>query len=411
MMEIMTTVKNKHTTKELLWGRIAAKTIYFMLGIGSGTFAATIPRLKDSLALSPGALGLALLCCSLGGFVAMQFAAPLIKRFGLRSLLAVLAPLFPLVLILIALANSFETLAAAFALFGALTSIVGIAANAHAIDIEKAYAKTIMSSFHALFSVGGLAGAAIGGLMAAYHMTVLQSLSAVALGLCLLGGLLIAKLFDVTKYNFEEDHEVIEAAHKRHRSKWWRQVLLIGALMFICFLTEGAIADWSAIYMKEEHAVGPFVAVLAYMIFNACMTIGRLAGDSVIRRFGSVPTLVCGGLMGVLGLSIGLFSPNIVVALVGFGVVGLGLSVLVPILISMAGNLSGGDRNVAIARASACGSIGLMAGPALIGFVAERYDLLFAMLLPVLLLVILSGIAMRMHAMARTGYKNLGIVS
>lgn len=411
MIELMMTAKIKHTKKELLWGRIAAKTIYFMLGIGSGTFAANIPRIKENLHLSPGALGLALLCCSLGGFIAMQFAAPLIKRFGLRSLLAILAPLFPLALILIALASNFATLAAAFALFGALTSIVGIAVNAHAIDIEKAYAKTIMSSFHALFSVGGLAGAAIGGLMAAYHMTVLQSLMIIAFGLSLLGALLIAKLFDVTKYDFDEDHEVIESAHKHHQSKWWRQVLLIGSLMFICFLTEGAIADWSAIYMKDEHAVGPFVAVLAYMIFNACMTVGRFAGDSVIRRFGSIPTLVGGGVMGVVGLSIGLFSPNIVIALVGFGVVGLGLSVLVPILISMAGNLSGGDRNVAIARASACGSIGLMAGPAVIGFVAETHDLLVAMMLPVILLAVLSIVAMGMHTSARTKYKDLGIVS
>lgn len=382
-----------------------------MLGIGSGTFAANIPRIKENLHLSPGTLGLALLCCSLGGFVAMQFAAPLIKRFGLRSLLAILAPLFPLALILIALASNFATLAAAFALFGALTSIVGIAVNAHAIDIEKAYAKTIMSSFHALFSVGGLAGAAIGGLMAAHHMTVLQSLVIIAFGLSLLGVLLIAKLFDVTKYDFDEDHEVIESAHKHHRSKWWRQVLLIGSLMFICFLTEGAIADWSAIYMKDEHAVGPFVAVLAYMIFNACMTAGRFAGDSVIRRFGSIPTLAGGGAMGVVGLSVGLLSPNIVIALVGFGVVGLGLSVLVPILISMAGNLSGGDRNVAIARASACGSIGLMAGPAVIGFVAETRDLLVAMMLPVILLAVLSIVAMMMHTSARTKYKDFGIVN
>ena len=147
--------KNKHSKTELLWGRIAAKTVYFMLGVGSGTFAANIPRIKENLDLTPGSLGLALLCCSLGGFVAMQFAAPLIKRFGLRLLLSVLAPLFPLVLVLIALSTNFTTLAMAFALFGGLTSIAGIAINAQAIDIEKAYAKAIMSSFHALFSVGG----------------------------------------------------------------------------------------------------------------------------------------------------------------------------------------------------------------------------------------------------------------
>ena len=402
--------KIKHTKKELLWGRIAAKTVYFMLGLGSGTFAANIPLIKENLGLSPSMLGLALLCCSLGGFVAMQFAAPLINRFGLRMLLSVLAPIFPLVLIFISLSNSFAMLALAFGVFGGLTSIAGIAVNAQAIDIEKAYARSIMSSFHALFSVGGLVGAGVGGVMAAHHMGIVPSMSIVAVVMSVLGIMLIAKLFDVTKYDYAEDHEVIEKPHKHHKAKWWRQVLLIGGLIFICYLTEGAIADWTAIYLKAEHAVGPFLAVLAYMIFNACMTIGRFSGDAIIRRFGQVPTLVGGGLLSMTGLLIGLLSPTLVFSLIGFGIVGLGLSVLVPILISMAGNLPGGDRNVAIARASTCGSIGLMTGPALIGFIAEGYNLLAAMMVPVVLLATLSVVSMLMHRTARMRYQNLGII-
>lgn len=406
MIEAMATAKIKHTKIELLWGRIAAKTVYFMLGVGSGTFAANIPRIKDSLDLSAGTLGLALLCCSLGGFVAMQFAAPLIRKIGLRALLSILGPIFPLVLILIAVSNNFTTLAVAFALFGGLTSIAGIAVNAQAIDIEKAYAKSIMSSFHALFSVGGLIGAAVGGVMAAQHFTIVQSMSVIAIGLSVLGVLIISKLFDVTKYNYEEDHTVVEKPHKHHKAKWWRQVLLIGGLIFVCYLTEGAIADWTAIYMKDVHDAGPFIAVFAYMIFNACMTIGRFSGDAIISRFGSHETLIGGGMLAAIGLSIGLLSPNLVVALVGFGIVGIGLSVLVPILISMAGNLPGGDRNVAIARASTCGSIGLMTGPAAIGFVAESYSLLIAMMIPVVLLVVLSITAMMMYKTTRMKYRS-----
>lgn len=411
MMKKMTSAKTTHSKKELLWGRIAAKTIYFMLGAGSGTFAANIPRIKDNLQLNPSLLGLALLCCSAGGFVAMQFAAPLIKRFGLRALIATLAPSFPLVLILIAFSNNFIALAGAFILFGGLTSIAGIAVNGHAIDIEKAYARTIMSSFHALFSIGGLVGATIGGVLAAHHFSVAQSMTIVALCMSLLGASVITKLFDVTKYDFAEDHEVIEGAHKHHKAKWWRQVLLIGSLMFICFLCEGAIADWSAIYMKSVHHAGPIIAVLAYMVFNSLMTIGRLAGDPIIRRVGPIQTLVAGGVMGVAGLSLGLLSSNIILALVGFGVIGAGLSVLVPILISMAGNMPGGDRNVAIARVSTCGSIGLMAGPAAIGFVAQQYNLLTAMLLPVSLLAVLTIVALTMHPLVKLKYRKLDVVS
>jgi MFS family permease len=217
-------------------------------------------------------------------------------------------------------------------------------------------------------------------------------------------------LFDVTKYDSVEDHTVYQTAHKHHRAKWWRQVLLIGSLIFVCYLSEGAIADWSAIYMKSTHEAGPFIAVLAYMIFNACMTIGRFSGDSVIRTFGQLPTLMCGGGLAAVGLALGLLAPNVTLALVGFGVVGLGLSVLVPILISMAGNLSGGDRNLAIARASTCGNIGLMAGPAIIGFVAERYSLLGAMMMPVALLSVLCVVAMMMHGVVRIPYRRTDVL-
>jgi MFS family permease len=407
----MHAAKRKHSKKELLWGRIAAKTVFFMLGVGSGTFAANIPRLQETLHLTPGALGLALLCCSLGGFIAMQFAAPLIKRFGLRLLLAILAPSFPLVLAVIGFSNSFAMLAGAFVLFGALTSIAGIAVNAHAIDIEKAYAKSIMSSFHALFSIGGLAGAAAGGVMAAHYVSLSMSMTIVAIGLSILGGLVIGRLFDMTKYDYAEDHEVIESPHKHHGNRWWRNVLLFASLMFMCLLCEGAIADWSAIYMKSEHAAGPVVAVMAYMIFNCCMTIGRLMGDAVIRRFGALQMLVVGGTMGVIGLLIGLLSPSLVVALVGFGIVGLGVSIIGPILISMAGNLAGGDRNAAIARVSTGGSIGLMVGPAAIGFIADSSTLFMAMMLPVVLLTFLSVIATAMHKTARTAYRSAEVLN
>lgn len=402
--------RRKRTIPELLWGRIAAKTVYFMLGVGSGTFAANIPRIKEALGLSPGVLGVALLCCSLGGFVAMQFTAPLIKRLGLRLLLSILAPLFPLVLIGIALASNFALLAVAFGVFGGLTSIAGIAVNAQAIDIEKAYARSIMSSFHALFSVGGLAGAGVGGLFAAYHMSIAASMTIVAVALSVLGIMVITKLFDVTKYDIADDHMVIETPHKHHKARWWRSVLLIGGMIFICYLTEGAMADWTAIYLRSAHAADPFIAVFAYMLFNACMTIGRFSGDTVIRKVGAVQTLMSGSALALVGLTTGLFAPQLVVSLVGFAVVGLGLAALVPILISMVGNLPGGDRDQAIARASTCGSIGLMTGPALIGFIADRNGLLTGMMVPVTLLALLLIVAFSMHRRKLPRYRDMGVL-
>lgn len=397
--------KTRPISRTLVWGRIAAKAVYFMLGVCGGTFAATIPRLKADLHLTTGSIGLGLFFCSIGGFASMQLAAPLIRRFGLRSMLMVLGPLFPLVLLGIGLAPNFITLAIAFTLFGAITSIVGISINAQAIDIEKAYARSIMSSFHALYSIGGLVGAGIGGVFAAKHLPTSWSVGLVAVALSIVGLVVMKRQFDASRSSAGEDHEVIETPHRHHRFKWWRQVLTIGGLVAICFISEGVIGDWSALYMQRTYAAGPFVAVLAYILFNSCMATGRLAGDGVIRKLGPLPTLVYGSLLAIVGMLTGLMAPFVAVSLIGFGVVGIGLSVLVPILISMAGSLSGGDRNQAIARVSACGSIGGMIGPASIGFIADHHGLFAGMLVPVYLLAILAASAMALHGLARRKYR------
>ena len=397
--------QRRSISRDLLWGRIAAKAVYFMLGISGGTFAANIPRIKENLELTNSSIGLALLCSSIGGFAVMQFAAPLIRRFGLRSLLSVLAPMFPLTIIGIGLAPNLVLLALAFALFGGMASLTGIAINAQAIDIEKAYARSIMTSFHALYSIGGLVGAGIGGIMAVGHLSVAWSMAIIGAGLVLLGIMMIARLFDPAKYDYQEDHTVTEQPRRHHRLKWWRQVLMIGGLVAICYISEGVIGDWSALYLTSTYTAGPFVAVLAYVIFNSSMATGRLLGDGVIRRVGQVPALVGGGALATLGMLIGLLAPHVVLSLVGFGIVGFGLSVLVPILISIAGNLSGGDRNQAIARVSTCGTVGSMVGPASIGFVADHHGLFTGMMIPVVLLMILTAAAATMHRMAaRTRY-------
>ena len=397
--------KNKHIAKELRWGRIAAQTVYFMLGVGSGTFAANIPRIKDSLMLSESMLGSALLFLSVGGLIALQFAAPLIRKFGLRTLLSMVVPLFPLVLIPISLSGSYGWLVVSFVTYGMMTTIGGIAVNAQAIDIEKAYARSLMSGFHAMFSVGGVIGAIIGGLLASLGVSIFYSMTAVGIILSVVGMFVIMRLLDSEKYDTAQDHAVSERPHVHHKMAWWRQVALLGMLIFACYLTEGAMADWTAIFMNESHAVDPFVAVFAYVVFTACMTVGRFIGDPIIEKYGAFETLVGGSILAVTGLLVGLLSPSLVVSVIGFGAAGLGVSVLVPIIISLAGNIRNGNRNAAIARVSTFGSIGLMSGPALIGFVADESSLLIAMMIPVLLLVFVGVAGTMMRRSAEMKYQ------
>ncbi len=384
--------KYKHTRQELRRGRIATSVIFFALGAAGGSWLARIPDIQRHLALNSGTLGTILLVGSCGGLAAMQLAPKLLRTFGHRRVLGVLAPIYPLTFVAIPFAGNALALALALVLVFGIGSLVGVIVNTHAVDVEDAYERAIMSSFHGMYSVGALVGAAMAGVLAGRHMSLLASIGGAAIVHTILIAAVISWLLRVA----HADPKVIDAsidhlAHHHHRAAWWRGVGLIGALAFVAYMSEGAIGDWSAIFLREQRGASAGVAVAAYVAFAACMTIGRLSGDWLTTKLGKVTLVRYGALVGAAGLLIGILVPNIIMSVIGFGLVGCGLSILVPVLFSIAGSLSGGESHAAISRVSTIAYFGLLVGPAFIGWLAHQLNLTYALFVPAVLLIFASG--------------------
>lgn len=394
--------KYKHTRKELRWGRVAAGVIFFVQGAANGSWLARIPDVQKLFGLNEASLGNVLLAGALGGLIAMQAVPFLIKKFGHRPVLALIAPLFPITLLGVAFASSPWILAVALMLMGAWGSVLGVVGNTHAVDVEKAYQRAIMSSFHSMFSIGGLVGAGVGGIMAAVGMSVQISITASAAILATLIAVTIKRLLRVT----DPDESIIEASmdhasDHHHKKTWWRGVILIGVLTFVCFMSEGAVADWSAIFMREQRAASPAIAVAAFVAFSACMTIGRLCGDWLTMKFGHVAMVRGGAFLASAGMLLGILVPHALVSIISFAIVGCGLSILVPVLFSVAGSLKGGESHAAIARVSTIAFFGLLFGPTLIGYIAHSSNLSFALLVPATLLCVVGIMASKIRRVSR----------
>jgi predicted MFS family arabinose efflux permease len=328
------------------------------LGAIGGSWLARIPDIQKNVGVDTGVLGTILLISAFAGLAVMQLAPHLLRRFGHRRVLGVLAPVYPLLMIGIPLADS-------------------------ALHLTLALVLTS--------SVGSLVGAGIAGILAGQHVSVLASMSAAAVLHLIIIAAVITWLLRVA----HADPKVVDAsidhlAHHHHRKQWWRGVILIGALGFVAFMTEGAINDWAALYMREERGANAGTAVIAYVAFAGCMTIGRLVGDRLTARFGKVRLVRYGALLAAVGLLTAVYIHNMIVSVIGFALVGCGLSVLVPVLFSLAGGLSGGEAHAAVARVSTIAYFGLLVGPAFIGWIGHTYDLNYGLLVPAILLLAAS---------------------
>ena len=372
--------------------RLAVLATFFLNGFGFASFVVRIPAVQEKLSLGEWLLGLALLGVSMGSLPSMPLAGWLVSRFGSRPVVGISAVLLPLAVSLVALAPSLPALVAAFVLVGASAGNLDVSMNAHASTVEKGYGKRIMSSFHAAFSFGGLAGAASGGLIAAAgvglpaHFLVVGVLSAVA------AGPIYASLLPAGTDRGEAGAPAF--------ARPTRSLVGLGVISFCVLLGEGAMADWSAVYLRNSLETGPGLAAAGYAAFSLTMATGRLFGDRLAEAFGPATLVRLGGTVAALGLASGLLVATPAAALVGFAGVGLGLSVIFPIALGAAGHAEGG-AGPAIAAVSTAGYFGFLVGPPTIGFVAEGTSLSAALFLVVILsgvVAVLAGAAGRKRA-------------
>jgi len=361
--------------------RCAVSACFLLNGAVIASFVPHIPGIKARLTLSDGQLGWLLLAMGAGAVIALPLAGWLVARAGSRAVTTGSAAALSLAVVLPVLCPGVASTAAALALLGASNATLDVAMNAQGVLVESAWRRPIMSSFHALYSVGGLVGAGgaalamAGGLNAPSHVTLVAVLSLVAIAMAK-SSLFPSKRRAATGPVFV----------------WPPAALLgLGALSFCALLAEGAMGDWSAVYLRDAVGTTPAFAALGFATFSLAMALGRCTGDGLARRLGSSRLLQLSGVLAAVGLAASLLRGTAFVSLIGFGLVGLGVANLIPVLFSAAGRAPGIAPGTGIAAVATTGYIGYLAGPPLIGLAAETTGLPAALGIVCAACVVIAG--------------------
>ncbi|MHC8352065.1 MFS transporter [Pseudomonas sp. RT4P38] len=375
---------NLNTQTAFVPGRLeqmSTRIAFFIAGFGIAAWAPLVPYAKARAGLDEGTLGLLLLCLGVGSILAMPMAGLLATRFGCRRVVSAGVLLICAALPLLATVSTIPALIVALFMFGAGLGTVDSTVNLQAVIVERASGKTMMSGFHGLFSLGGIVGAAGVSALLGFGVSPLGATLVVIV-------MLLIALFKAAPhllpYGSESSGPAFAVPHGI--------VLFIGGMCFIVFLAEGAALDWSAVFLAQERGIDTAYAGLGYAAFALTMTVGRLTGDVVVRRLGATRVIVFGGLTAATGLFVATFAPSWEAALVGYALLGVGCSNIVPVLYTAVGKQTVMPESVAVPAITTLGYAGILAGPALIGFIAHGSSLSFAFgLMAVLLVAVAIG--------------------
>jgi MFS family permease len=347
--------------------RGAVTAIFFLNGLIFGAWAARIPAVRDRVGLSDGELGIVLACAAVGSIVAMPIAGGRAARIGSRRATRVAFALVCLATGVIALAPSLPVLCSLALFYGASMGSLDVTMNAHGVAVERRYGRAILASFHAAFSIGGLAGGALGALAAAVDLDVRAQLAIVAVASAAVG-LTWSRRFLASDTDAMGHAEPVFVRPPR-------RLLALGALAFACLLIEGASADWSAVYLRDELGTTAAIAAIGFTAFSVTMTLGRVFGDRLVDRFGPEAIVRSGGGLAAVGFAVALLASAPVPAIVGFACLGAGMSGVVPIVFRAAGHVPGMTAGVGLAAVSSTGYLGFLVGPPTIGGLAELIGL------------------------------------
>ncbi|WP_026869142.1 MFS transporter [Inquilinus limosus] len=366
------------TTADLRAARLATRAMFLICGTVTASWAPQVPLAKARLGLDDGVLGLALLGMGAGAMVAMPLAGFLAARFSSRLITALGGLGLCLSLPLIILASDAWLLGLALFLFGATTGSMDVAMNVQAAAVEARGRRPLMSSFHGMFSVGGLVGAGGASLLLGLGLSPLT----VSL---IVSGLMLALLATQAGSMLPPERGATQAGMRLTLPRGI--VLVLGLLTFVLFQAEGAVLDWSAVFLHESRGQDPAVAGLGYAMFAVAMAVMRLAGDGITSRFGGETVVRLGSTLAAAGFLLAILAPWPVAGLIGFALVGVGAANVVPVLFSAAGRVPGMPPGLAISTIATLGYCGILVGPAAIGFVADHLGLPVALGIVAALLV------------------------
>jgi MFS family permease len=373
--------------------RVAVTAIFALNGALFASIFSRLPAIQERVDIGDGALGLALLCSMIGLLSSQIVAGPLITRRGSRTLVMLGGLGYAIGLIPVGLAGSWAVLAASLLFVGFSNGVLDVSMNTHGLTVEKQLGRPILSTLHAAFSFGALGGAAVGGLVAGAGVDVEPHLFAVAaagvVSILVAGRFLLPPDADATP---EGPLFAVPS----------RALLLVGAFAFCVLLSEGAINDWSAVYLESELGAGEGAAAAGLAAFSLTMGIGRLFGDRLNTALGPVRLARGGGGLAAAGVGIALLAQEPLLAVFGFGCAGFGLSGLFPIALRAAA-AKGEVAGPSVAAVSAGGYLGFLAGPPTIGGISEFAGLRVGLLLLVLLCCVVAFLssAVRVPSAAR----------
>ncbi|MEU9780669.1 MFS transporter [Streptomyces phaeochromogenes] len=362
--------------------RIALTTFFALDGFIFAGWVVRIPAIKEQTGASASTLGLALLGVSAGAVVTMMFTGRLCRRYGSHPVTVVCGILLSLSVALPPLTHSTWALGAVLLVFGAAYGGINVAFNSAAVDLVAVLRRPIMPSFHAAFSLGGMIGAGLGGLVAGSLSPTRHLLGLTVIGLlvtAVAGRALLRYDSPVPKAApgpQPAPGQPEERAPRRADPRTRRLVVVFGLIALCTAYGEGALADWGTLHLEQDLDAHPGIAAAGYSCFALAMTIGRLCGTTLLERLGRTRTVVAGGTMAAVGMLVGSLAPSVWAALLGFAVTGIGLANIFPIAVERAGALAGPSG---VAVASTFGYGGMLLGPPAIGFMADWFSLPIAL--------------------------------
>ncbi|MFD3681398.1 MFS transporter [Streptomyces sp. NPDC058613] len=362
--------------------RVATYVYFVLCGTLMGAWVVHIPAIEERVGISHATLGGLLVLLGLGAFTGMQVAGRLTDRLGARVVIPVGGVLCGAALVLPALARDPWTLAGALLVFGFCNGCLDVGMNAHAVHVEKAYGRPVMSGFHATFSVGGVLAALVGAGAASAGLNPAASMAALgAVGIVIALASARALLPAAPAAAGTESAEETGPSPAGTRRTAAGRVRLLAVLALMVMLCEGAANDWSALHLKDVLGASTSTAAFAYGTFAAAMTAGRLLADRLVSRFGSTAILRHGAATAAAGITLVALGPWMWTAFTGWALFGLGLSGCVPQLFSAAGHADPAAAGANVSRVAGLGYVGMLAGPAVIGWLSHLVALNHAFIL------------------------------
>jgi MFS family permease len=349
--------------------RIAVSIFFFVAGLTFATWASRIPDIKEKLQLSDAGLGVVLFALPVGQILSLPISAWLISKFSSRTVTISTAVLYPLTLVVLATAASTFQLVIGLFFFGFWANSLNIAVNTQAIAVEKIYGRSIMASFHGLWSLACFAGAAIASFFVSKDISPLIHFSLVFIA---------SAILVLASYKNTVAGDEGSASSQPLFVKPDSRILILGLIAFCCMLCEGAMADWSGVYFKKVVEAPVSYTTLGYVAFTLTMAGGRFLGDWLVTKYGVKRILEMSGIIITAGLTIAIAFPQLIAATTGFLLVGFGVSSVIPIVYGLAGKSTKMSPSAALAAVSTISFLGFLIGPPVIGFIAELSSLRFS---------------------------------